>query len=114
MLKQKKLLFVLVLLLHSPAGLAGEGPRSASGTPRGNSSESELTRARNEVVQKMRETREGAEKLLALHEIARQRSAEEYEQRRELYYQGLISRNEVLQAEHLLAEAIMRVKEDKR
>ena len=114
MLKRKKLLFVLFLLLHSPAGLAGEGSRSASGTPRGNSSESELTRARNEVVQKMRETREGAEKLLALHEIARQRSAEEYEQRRELYYQGLISRNEVLQAEHLLAEAITRVKEDKR
>jgi len=114
LLKRKKLLFVLFLLLHSPAGLAGEGSRSASGTPRGNSSESELTRARNEVVQKMRETREGAEKLLALHEIARQRSAEEYEQRRELYYQGLISRNEVLQAEHLLAEAITRVKEDKR
>jgi hypothetical protein len=62
----------------------------------------------------MRETREGAEKLLALHETARQRSEEEYERRRELYYQGLIARNDVLQAEHLLAEAITRVEEDKR
>jgi hypothetical protein len=73
-----------------------------------------LARARTEVIQKMRETREGAEKLLALHESARQRSAVEYERRRELYYQGLIARNEVLQAEHSLAEAITRVEEDKR
>jgi hypothetical protein len=114
LLKHKKILFILFLLLYSPAGVAGERPRNALVTPRGNSSESELTRARNEVLQKMRETREGAEKLLALHESARQRSAEEYERRRELYYQGLIARNEVLQAEHLLAEAITRVEEDKR
>jgi hypothetical protein len=114
LLKRKKILFILFLLLHSPAGLADERPRRASVTQRGNSNESELTRARNEVLQKMRETREGAEKLLALHEMARQRSAAEYERRRELYYQGLIARNEVLQAEHLLAEAITRVEEDKR
>jgi hypothetical protein len=114
LLKDTKILFSLFLLLYSSAGVAGERPSNASVTPRGNSSESELTRARNEVLQKMRETREGAEKLLALHESARQRSAEQYERRRELYYQGLISRNEVLQAEHLLAEAITRVKEDKR
>ena len=114
MLKQKKILFILLLLLHSPPGAAGERPSKTSVTPRSNSSESELTRARNEVLQKMRETREGAEKLLALHESARQRAAEEYERKRELYYQGLIARNEVLQAEHLVAEAITRVEEDKR
>lgn len=114
LLKHKEILFILFLLWYSPAGLAGERPTKASVTPRGNSSESELTRARNEVLQKMRETREGAEKLLALHETARQRSVEQYERRRELYYQGLIARNEMLQAEHLLAEAIMRVEEDRR
>jgi hypothetical protein len=105
---------VLLLSSHSPGEAADERPRTASIAPRGNSSESELARARNEVLQKMQETREGAEKLLVLHETARQRSAEEYERRRELYYQGLIARNEVLQAEHLLAEAITRVEEDKR
>ncbi|MGN6732832.1 MAG: hypothetical protein ACTHMB_12805 [Candidatus Binatia bacterium] len=113
-LKRKKTFLILLLLLHSPLGAADERSHNASIAPRGNSSESELTRARNEVLQKMRETREGAEKLLALHETARQRSEEEYERRRELYYQGLIARNDVLQAEHLLAEAITRVEEDKR
>ena len=114
LLKTQKVIFILLWLVYSPPVGAGERPRNASVVPRANSSEAELTRARNEVVQKMRETREGAEKLLALHESARQRSAAEYEQRRELYYQGLISRNDVLQAEHLLAEAITRVEEDKR
>ena len=113
-LKTGKILFILLLLLYSPPLGAGERPRNTSVTPRANSSEAELTRARNEVLQKMRETREGAEKLLALHENARQRLAAEYERRREFYYQGLISRNEVLEAEHLLLEAINRVEEDKR
>jgi hypothetical protein len=115
-LRNKEVLLFIVLLLssHSPGEAADERLRNTSLSPRVNSGESELTRARNEVLQKMRETREGAEKLLTLHETARQRSAEEYERRRELYYQGLIARNEVLQAEHLLAEAITRVEEDKR
>ena len=115
-LRNKEVLLFIVLLLssHSPGEAADERLSNSSLVPRGNSSESELARAHNEVLQKMRETREGAEKLLALHETARQRSAEEYERRRELYYQGLIARNEVLQAEHLLAEAITRVEEDKR
>jgi hypothetical protein len=112
--KTEKIVFILLLLVYSPPAGAGERPLNASVVPRANSSEAELTRARNEVLQKMRETREGAEKLLALHESARQRAAAEYERRREFYYQGLISRNEVLQAEHLLVEAINRVEEDKR
>jgi len=115
-LRNKEVLLFIVLLLssHSPGEAADERLSNTSLVPRANSSESELARARNEVLQKMREAREGAEKLLVLHETARQRSAEEYERRRELYYQGLIARNEVLQAEHLLAEAITRVEEDKR
>lgn len=76
--------------------------------------ESELTRSRNDIIQKMKETRAGAEKLLALHEAERARSAEEYERHRDLYYQGLIARKDVLDAEQVLVEAIMRVNEDKR
>jgi hypothetical protein len=76
--------------------------------------ESELTRSRTDVLQKIKETRAGTEKLLALHETERQQLLEEYHRRRELYYQGLIARNEVLQAEHALAEAMIRVDEDKR
>ena len=74
----------------------------------------ELTRVRAEVIQKIKETRAGAEKLLALHEGERARMAEIYEQRREQYYMGLISRSEVLQAENDLAQAILRIDEDKR
>ncbi len=113
-LKTEKISIILLLLVCSAPLGAGERPRNASVVRRADSSEAELTRARNEVLQKMRETREGAEKLLALHESARQRSEAEYERRREFYYRGLISRNEVLQAEDLLVEAIRRVEEDKR
>ena len=108
------LVLIAVILWHSPTGAADEQPRNSSVTRRASSSESELTRARSDVIQKMRETREGAEKLLALHEAERQRAADEYERRRELYYQGLIARNEVLQAEQLVAKAMTRVEEDKR
>jgi hypothetical protein len=90
---------------------------SSSRTPasrRTRPADSELTRSRNDVIQKIKETRAGAEKLLALHEAERQRVLEEYDRRRELYYQGLIARNEVIKAEHALAEAMIRVDEDKR
>jgi hypothetical protein len=89
--------------------------QSRSGMTRRNiPAESELSRSRTEVVQKIKETRAGAEKLLALHEAERQRLAEEYQRRRELYRQGLIARNDVLQAEHALADAMLKVDEDKR
>lgn len=77
-------------------------------------SATELNRVRADVIEKIKETRAGAEKLLRLHEAERVRITELYEQRREQYYLGLISRSEVLQAEHALAEAMLRVDEDKR
>src|SRR5262245_4629895 len=77
-------------------------------------SDRELSQSRAEVLQKMKETRAGAERLLALHEAERARALEEYNRRRESYYQGLVSRNEVLQAEHAVIESMARVAEDKR
>jgi hypothetical protein len=76
--------------------------------------ESELARSRTDVLQKIKEARDGTQRLLALHETERDNRLKEYYSRRELYYQGLIARNEVLQAEHAVAEAMMRVDEDKR
>lgn len=76
--------------------------------------DSELSRSRSDVLQKIKETRAGAEKLLALHEAERQRAEERYEQRKDLYYKGLISRNEVLEAENALLQAMARIDEDKR
>jgi len=98
---------------YSPPGHPQEsrkGPSRRRALP----NETELTRVRADVIQKIKETRAGAEKLLALHETERLRIAELYEKKREQYYAGLIARNEVLQAEHALAEAMLRVDEDKR
>jgi hypothetical protein len=76
------------------------------GAPRGSRSiptDSELARSRNDVIQKTRETRAGAETLLALHEAEVKRITAEYQHRRQLYHQGLVSRTEVIQAEHAVA-----------
>jgi hypothetical protein len=100
-------------LVDCPAGDAQE-KRKVTSVRRAAASDSELTQARTAVIQKIKDTRSGAEKLLALHESARVRITELYEQRREQYYAGLISRSELLQTEHALAEAMLRVDEDKR
>jgi hypothetical protein len=105
--------WVSLLLFLSHAGYPQENRRVPSNR-RITANESELIRVRADVIQKIRETRAGAEKLLALHETERLRFADLYEQRREQYYIGLIARNEVLQAEQALAEAMLRVDEDKR
>jgi hypothetical protein len=111
-------ILIATLLLCSDLGKAQErgmrGPVRSTLNRRVNPSESELSKARADVIEKIKETRAGAEKLLALHEAERQRRAIEYERRRDLYYKGLIARNEVLQAEHELIEAMRLVDEDKR
>ena len=74
----------------------------------------ELTRLRTELIDKMKESRASAEKLLALHEEQKKKVGDEYERRRILYDQGLISRAELNQAERALAVMILRIDEDKR
>lgn len=110
--------FAAALLFHFDPACAQQnqrsGPPRTPASQRVTPSESDLTRSRADVMQKINETRAGAEKLLALHEIERQQLLEEYNRRRDLYYQGLIARTEVLQAEQALAEAMIRVDEDKR
>ncbi len=110
--------FIAALLLYLSAASAQENYKSSPlrtpGSRRVSPTESELIRSRADVIQKIKETRAGAAKLLALHETERQRLLEEYDRRRDLYYQGLIARNEVLKAEQALAEAMLKVNEDKR
>jgi hypothetical protein len=76
--------------------------------------DAELARLRADVIQKMKESRVSAERLLALHEEEQARLTIEYQRRREFYSQGLISRAELNQVERALAEAMVRVDEDKR
>jgi hypothetical protein len=101
--------FILVFLLPG-VGFGQSAPRSQ----RSVAVDSELARSRTEVLQKTKETRAGAEKLLALHEAELERVTDEYERRRKLYYQGLISRNDVIQAEQALAQTMLRIQDDKR
>jgi hypothetical protein len=104
----------LSLVLFFLQNVAAQTGRTAPTKRQSVPSSSELARVRTEVIQKIKETRAGAEKLLALHESERARIAGIYDQRRDQYYMGLISRSEVLQAEDDLAQAILRVDEDKR
>ena len=117
-LKLTGLATVLALALASQIADAqqskSEGSQLRSGLSRWVSpSESELSRSRADVIQKIKETRAGAERLLSLHEVERQRRAEEFELRRKLYQRGLSARNDVVQAENALGEAMLRVTEDK-
>lgn len=76
--------------------------------------DAELARLRAEVIEKMKDSRASAEKLLAIHEEEKAKLTTEYQRRREYYSQGLISRAELNQVERALAEAIVRVEQDKR
>jgi hypothetical protein len=108
---------LLILFLPVAAAIAQDlksKPTRAPANRKPTAAESELSRSRSDVLQKIKETRAGAEKLLALHEAERQRAEERYEQRKDLYYKGLIARNEVLEAENALVQAMARIDEDKR
>jgi hypothetical protein len=74
----------------------------------------ELARLRADVIEKMKQSRAGTKKLLALHEEQVKRLTWEFQQRRELHNQGLISRAELDQSEQALMAATARVAEDKR
>lgn len=73
-----------------------------------------LSRSRAQAIQITKRARAAGEQLLALRESELKRITEEYERRRELYQQGLLSRTEVIQAEHAVAQAKQRVEDDKR
>ena len=61
-----------------------------------------LARLRADVLQKMRDSRAGAEKLIALREEEVKKLTEEYEKRRQFYGQGLISKAELDQSQRSL------------
>ena len=107
------LITVAGFLVHGPSLHAQQNRKPVLGRQAA-ITDSQLTQARNDVIQKIGQTKAGAEKLLALHEAERVRITELYDLRREQYYAGLISRNEVLQVEQALAQAMIRVDEDKR
>jgi hypothetical protein len=109
---------VLVLLTSASPANAQENRKKPASRPavarQMSPADRELARLRADVIQKMKESRASAEKLLALHEEEKTRLNNDYQLRRELYNQGLISRAELNQTERALAAVIVRVEEDKR
>jgi hypothetical protein len=105
---------VFVLLLSPLDGRPQEKPSTKRPASSRNTADAELAQLHAEVIERMKQSRASAEKLLALHEEEKNRLTIEYQRRREYYNQGLISRAEVNQVERALAEVIIRVEEDKR
>jgi len=69
---------------------------------------------RQDVLGRMKESRDSAAKLLALHEEEQMTLQKKYELRRELYLRGQIAKAELTEAEQALTDAILRVYEDRR
>src|ERR1044071_3870728 len=104
--------FLLSLFLPVAAAIAQDSktkPNRAPAYRKPIPAESELSRSRSDVLKKKREPGAGAENRLALHEAERQRAEERYEQRKDLYYKGLIARNDVLEAENALVQAMAQI-----
>jgi hypothetical protein len=111
------LLLVTLLVLPPWCGRAlGQAKKTGQTSPisRDAAADAELARMRADVIKKMKDSRAGAEKLVALREEEVKKLTEEYRKRREFYHQGLISRAELNQIERPLADALARLEGDKR
>jgi hypothetical protein len=108
----------LTLIAISKTSARGQEQSKSISRPlpiaRKGSADVELARLRAEVIEKTKQSRAQSAKLLALYEQEQARLTQEYQERRSLYAQGLISRAEVIAAEAALAKAISRVLEVKR
>jgi hypothetical protein len=114
-LKNVITVLALCFLLILPSTGRSQLTKTAARSPaRAVISDAELVRLRAEVLQKMKESRSGAEKLISLREEELKNLQEEYSKRRELYNQGLISRIELNRTERLLAQAMVRLDGDRR
>lgn len=118
-LSQRTLPLILITLLVLPGwigGALGQGnkTRQTSGIAYGAAADAELARLRADVLQKMRDSRVGTEKLIVLREEEVKKLTEEYEKRRQFYDQRLISKAELNQSERSLGEAVARLEDDKR
>jgi hypothetical protein len=116
---RRTLPLLLIALLVLPAWLGsalGQAKKTGPTSPisRDVAADVQLARIRADVIQKMKDSRAGAEKLVALREKEVKRLGEEYSQRRDFYNQGLISRVELDQIERALADAGARLEGDKR
>jgi hypothetical protein len=116
-LRRRLLLACAVAALGCSVASAQSSPRNTGGresaNPRG-TNQSDLVRLRADVIEKMKEARVSAQKLLEINQSEQNRLTEEHERRLELFRQGLIARADVAQSEHALGKVILRVDQDRR
>jgi hypothetical protein len=74
----------------------------------------DLARLRADAIAKMKESRTRYDQLLSLYEEERKRLTEDFEKRRELYQQGLISKSEVLPVQQALMASMRNILDVKR
>jgi hypothetical protein len=89
-------------------------PKRSWAPPRATPTDGELARLRADVIEKMKQSRAQSEKLLALHTQEQAQLTNEYQERRSLHAQGLISRREVIEVELALTRVTTRVEEVRR
>ena len=110
------ILLTFLVLPASVGSVLGQAnkTRPTSSISRAAAADATLAQLRADVLQKMRDSRAGAEKLIALREAEVKKLTVEYEKRRQFYGQGLISKAELEQSQRSLGEAIARLEGDKR
>ncbi len=106
-------LFLLPVWVGTALG-QGNTTRRTSSVLRETAADAELARLRADVLQKMRDSRAGAEKLIAMREEQAKKLTDEYGKRRQFYDEGLISKAELNETLRSLEEAIARLEEEKR
>jgi hypothetical protein len=104
----------LSTISSNAASAQDKANKSTGSASRSSAADAELARLRADTIEKMKQTRAGTEKLLAIHEDEVKKLTAEYRQRRELHNQGLISRTELNQSERALAAAMIRMDEARR
>ncbi len=107
---------LLLLFLAGESDADGQNTqrRVAAASRRASPSDAELARLRAEVLEKMKESHALLQKLLAIHEENHKKLSQEYEQRRALYIQGVISRLELTEVELALANTTTNLEQVKR
>jgi hypothetical protein len=97
-------LAALTVWLIEPASVPDQGKRL----------DPAQVKAREDILNTIKETRVGAQRLLVLHQSEVDRLSKLYEERRAQHLKGQISEAELLQTEKALSEAKVRVDEHKR
>ena len=95
-------------------GSGAYAPRHITSSRADSEANAALARLRADAIAKMKESRARYEQLLSLYEEEKKRLTEDFEKRRELYQQGLLSRSELAPVQQALTASMRNILEVKR